>query len=108
MTRRQLHLTAALARGAVKTERKPLGRPGYLPHEIHEVVEQWFVDLVAFIRRRGRREFRWEVPLNRPWPLPIPTVVSRTRGEVFLYTPDSPDWNSPRSHPFQPRPWESA
>lgn len=107
MTRRQLHLTSALARGAVKTERKPLDHSGYLPHEIHEVVEQWFAEMVALIRRRGRREFRWEVPLNRPWPLPVPTIVSRTHGVVF-YAPDSPDWNSPRSHPFQPRPWESA
>lgn len=73
-----LHLTAALARGAVKIQNDPLDHPGRLPHEIYEMVEQWFVDMVAFIRRRGRKDFTWDIPLNLPWPLPEPTVVSKT------------------------------
>ncbi|MCD0167960.1 hypothetical protein [Deinococcus sp. 12RED42] len=53
---------------------------------------------------------------------PAPTVtVSRPKSDRYdlgkTFTPGvvfgnfhfhAPDWKTPRSHPFQPRPWESA
>ncbi|OOV11823.1 hypothetical protein [Deinococcus sp. LM3] len=63
----------------------------------------------ALIAGQASREPAPTVTVSRPEANPHAQFKTVTRDMVFGDSHfHTPDWNTPRSHPFQPRPWESA